>query len=74
MSVKCSLVNIAIANQRLLNRWRNGVSIMLEKVRDYIDIEKLRVILLLEANFNRLNKMVFNNRVMLSLESNNSIL
>ena len=71
--VKCSLVNIEIANQRLLNRWRNSVSIMLEKLRGYIDIEKLRAIFLLEADYNELNKMVFNNRVMLSLKSNNSI-
>ena len=41
---------------------------MLEKVRENIEVSKLRAILLLEADFNSLNKTVFNGRVLLRLE------
>ena len=37
---------------------------MLEKEAGNADVSKLRVILLLEADFNRLNKIVLNNRVL----------
>ena len=46
---------------------------MLEKLKGYIDIAKLRAILLLEAYFNALNKLDFNTKLMLSLERTNSI-
>ena len=72
-SVKCSLVNIAIANQRPLERWRSRVSVILEKSKGYINIAKLRAILLLEADFNALNKIVFNTKLIPSLERTNSI-
>jgi len=41
---------------------------MLEKTRGQIKVTKLRVILLLEVDFNTLNKLVFNFKLMLSLE------
>jgi len=46
---------------------------MLEKSKGYIDTIKLRAILLLEADFNALNKIVFNTKLMPSLERTNSI-
>ena len=46
---------------------------MLEKSKGYINVEKLRAILLLEADFNALNKIVFNTKLMPSLERTNSI-
>ena len=46
---------------------------MLEKVRGQIDIFKLRVILLLESDFNTLNKLVFNMRLIPSLEYKKAI-
>ena len=57
-----------IANQRPLNRWKNRVSVILEKVRGQIDISKLRAILLLEEDFNTLNKLIFNMRLIPSLK------
>ena len=72
-SVKCSLVNMAIANQRLLERWRSRVLVMLEKSKDHIDVAKLRAILLLEVDFDALNKIVFNTKLMISLKRTNSI-
>ena len=64
---------MVIANQRPLDRWKNGVSVILEKIRRQIDISKLRVILLLEADFYDLNKLVFNIRLILSLEHKKAI-
>ena len=47
---------------------------MLEKLQYNIRVDKLRVILLLEANFNVLHKIIFNSRVVINLEARNSIL
>ena len=47
---------------------------MIEKSPGQIDITKLRVILLLEADYNAVNKIIFNNRVMPSIEQDNRIL
>ena len=41
---------------------------MLEKLPGNINVSKLRAILLLEADFNALNKILFNTRVMLLME------
>ena len=46
---------------------------MLEKSPDNINVEKLRVILLLEVDFNTLHKIVFNIRLVLKLEEIQSI-
>jgi len=46
---------------------------MLEKIVGNVDMAKLRAILLLEANFNRLNKIIFNNRVFPKLEQDKAI-
>ena len=46
---------------------------MLEKVVGNVNIQKLRAILLLEADFNALHKIVFNNRLTLKLEEVNGI-
>ena len=47
---------------------------MLEKAIGNMDIMKLRVILILEANFNALYKMVFNSRLIPKLEVREEIL
>ena len=46
---------------------------MLEKVAGNIDVQKLRAILLLEADFNALHKIVFNNRLIPKLEETETI-
>ena len=46
---------------------------MLEKSVRNIQVSKLRAILILEADFNTLNKIVFNCRTLLALESKNTI-
>ena len=47
---------------------------ILEKAPGKILVLKLRAILLLEANFNALCKVIFNRRILLTLESKNLIL
>ena len=46
---------------------------MLKKEKGNINIEKLRVILLLEADFNGLNKIIYNSRVIPELEKREEI-
>ena len=48
--------------------------IILEKEVGNVDVVKLRTILLLEADFNRLNKIIFNNRVLPKLEQDKAVL
>ena len=47
---------------------------MLEKVAGNVHIQKLWVILLLEADFNVMHKIIFNNRLILNIEAVNTIL
>ena len=47
---------------------------MLEREKGNINVEKLRAILLLEADFNRLNKINYNSRVIPVLEKRGDIL
>ena len=47
-----------------LNRWAQGLSVMLEKVAGCSLISKLRSILLMEADFNCANKILFGGRML----------
>ena len=46
---------------------------MLDKKENEIHISKLRAILLLEKDFNAINKIIFNTRLILSIESRKEI-
>ena len=71
--MKHKLVNLALKSGQPLKRWIKGVSVMLEKVACNINIQKLRAILLLEADFNALHKIEFNNRLIPKLEEVDAI-
>ena len=47
---------------------------MLEKVAGNVQVQKLQAILLLEADFNAMHKIMFNNRLMPNIEAMNAIL
>ena len=47
-----------------LRRWQAGLSAMLEKKAGVIMVDKLRAILLMEADFNFANKLIFGSRMM----------
>ena len=46
---------------------------MLEKVPGNTNVQKLKAILLLEADFNVMHKIIFNNRLISSIERVNAI-
>ena len=71
--IKYQLINLVIRNRVLLDRWKKGISIMVEKSHNNISIIKLHTILLLETDFNALNKIVFNTHLIPSLEYKESI-
>ena len=49
------------------------MSIILEKSTENVYVSKLRAILLLEADFNALNKIIFNGQALPSIEASKSI-
>ena len=45
-------------------RWRYGLTVMLEKIAGLALVRKLRTILLMEADFNMHNKLIFGKRML----------
>ena len=70
---KGELVNLAIANRSTLDRWTNGASMMLFKKEADIVVTKYRAMLLLEVDYNNMNKSTFNTRLTPTLEQRNMI-
>jgi len=68
VSIRCAIINLAIRNGLPLKRWLRGLSVILEKLPGKILVSKLRAILLLEADFNALHKIIFNGRILPALE------
>lgn len=60
-SIKTS---IALSHGVALNRWQSGLCVMLEKTAGVKLISKLRAILLMEADFNAANKIIFGQRML----------
>ena len=58
-----SFANICSINGIYISRWTKGLTVMLEKVANNIKVDKLRAILLMEADFNFLNKLHFGHRL-----------
>jgi hypothetical protein len=57
-------VTVVLAWGIALSRWSNGLTVMLEKVLGCTLVTKLRAILLMEADFNATNKMIYGKRMM----------
>ena len=68
--VHASVGHICSVNGIYLSRWTSGLSVMLEKIEDVIKVDKLRAILLMEADFNFLNKLHFGHRLVHQCETN----
>ena len=62
--IKCKLVNLAIRGGQPLLQWITAGN---------VHVQNLRVILLLEADFNTMHKIIFNNRLILNIEAVNVI-
>jgi len=50
------LANLGFTTGYLLKRWRMGLNVILEKMAGNFNVEKLRIILLFERDFNNNNK------------------
>ena len=57
-------VTVTLAHAIQLERWSRGLSVMLEKTLGVTLVTKLRAILLMEADFNATNKIVYGDRMM----------
>ena len=62
---------LVINSRTVLDRWARGLSVMLEKTFGCALITKLRSILLMEADFNATNKIVYGNRMLYKVRQNN---
>ena len=51
-----------------IKRWTKGLTVMLEKIENVIKVDKLRAILLMEADFNFINKLVFGHEIVQQCE------
>jgi hypothetical protein len=56
--------NLVVKRGIVLERWSNGLSVMLEKIFGCLLITKLRSILLMEADFNVTNKVIYGVRML----------
>jgi hypothetical protein len=57
--VACSQLNLIAHTGVPPRRWGNGLQVLLEKVPGVVLVEKLRVILFMEGDFNFFNKWLF---------------
>ena len=62
-SIHAGFCNTATHYGVSIKRWATGLTVMLEKIKDCIKVDKLRAILLMEADFNFVNKLMFGHRL-----------
>jgi hypothetical protein len=63
------MTELAVTGGSPLARWESGLSVMLEKTKGVLQVDKLRAILLMEADFNFYNGLMFAKRMMDRAES-----
>ena len=61
--IHASFCNVAATHGISIDRWECGLTVMLEKIKGVMKVDKLRAILLMEADFNFINKLMFGNRL-----------
>ena len=66
-------IDIALNSGYSLKRWQKGLTVMLEKKKGVIKVNKLRAILLMEGDLNCANKTIFGKRMMEFAEERNEI-
>ena len=64
-------MTVTLAHAIQLERWLRGLSVMLEKTLGVTLVSKLRAILLMEADFNTTNKIVYGDRMMTNVRKCN---
>ena len=56
-------LDLVLATGTVLSRWAKGLSVMLEKIKGNINVDKLRAILLMEADYNFVSKLLLGVRL-----------
>jgi hypothetical protein len=67
------MTELAVTGASLLARWEMGLSCMLEKAAGVIKVEKLWAIILMEADLNLCNSLIFAGRMMHQAKANERI-
>ena len=62
-TIHAILTTLASISGFAYDRWKCGLRVMLEKIAGVIKVDKLRAILLMEADFNHHNKEIFGRRM-----------
>merc|ERR1711983_453290 len=68
--LKLMQLNIVLQMGMPLDRWLQGLTVMLEKEKGNINIDKLRAICLFEADFNWVLKVIYAKRMMANAREN----
>ena len=58
-----SFLHVASLSGICLKRWAKCLTIIIEKMKGVIRVDKLRALLLMEEDFNSLNKQIFSSRM-----------
>ena len=72
-NIHALMTHIAFNNVSPYDRWTKGLLVMLQKEAGVIRVNKLRAILLMEADFNFGNKLIFSKRMVEKLETQNRL-
>ena len=51
-NMHATFLDLVISTGSIVKRWIKGLTVMLEKIRGNINVDKLRAILLMEADYN----------------------
>ena len=57
--IHASFQHVTSKSGLCLSRWKKGLTVILEKIEGNTKFNKLRAIILMEGDFNQLNKMLF---------------
>ena len=66
-------LNITIKTGTIIERWTKGLSVMLEKIKENINVDKLNGILLIITDYNFLSKLLLGVRLMWKVESRQNL-
>ena len=64
VSIMVTIINIGLCSRTTLERWKQTISVMLEKDKNIPTIDRLMIIQMFEADFNFLLALVFGHCLM----------
>ena len=59
---------MVLSTGTVLSRWAKVISVMLDKIKGNINVNKLREILLMESDYNFASKLLLGVRIMFAIE------